>query len=286
MDHPSAAAAPISPTFTAPGPVLTDDRACVQCSYNLRGLPLNGNCPECGTPVETSLRGILLQYASPDYLATIHQGLSLVLNGIMLMIVLSVVGMVIGFASGAGGGPGTSATLIVAGLQLIPSVMMLLGYWKYTEPDPGFVGTELPTAARKVMRITVIIQAVTTAVSFLLQIAAPSLMSGGVNSSGAMAFGLLMMLVGLASLAAWTVQFFATMRYTRWVAVRVPDAQIIRRTQTYMWLLPLIAILGAIVIIGPLIALVLYWNMHDRLRKHVRAIRETGQPAALKGALG
>ena len=28
---------------------------CVQCGYNLTGLTIGGNCPECGTPIEVSL---------------------------------------------------------------------------------------------------------------------------------------------------------------------------------------------------------------------------------------
>jgi uncharacterized repeat protein (TIGR04138 family) len=35
--------------------VQTDAR-CVHCTYNLRGLPFNGNCPECGRPVLNTVR--------------------------------------------------------------------------------------------------------------------------------------------------------------------------------------------------------------------------------------
>lgn len=33
------------------GELVTDDRTCRQCDYPLRGLPKNGKCPECGTPI-------------------------------------------------------------------------------------------------------------------------------------------------------------------------------------------------------------------------------------------
>lgn len=288
---PSTAGAPATPEppvqTTAPGDgsILNADRSCFRCSYNLRGLPIAGVCPECGTPVQDSLRGILLQFASAEYLSTIHSGLSLILNGILLMVLLSVVSIFIGInASGvAGGDPG----LVLAGLQIIPSVMMLLGYWKYTEPDPGFAGTELPAAARKVMRVTVVIQAATTAAGFLLSFATIVFLAGGAATSGASAVLLVVGIVNITGIGAFVVQFFATMRYTRWMASRVPDARIITRTKTYMWALPAIAIVGAIFLfLGPLIALVLYWNLLDRLRKHVKAIRKTGSPAALKGSLG
>lgn len=40
---------------TLPARQLLDDQWCVQCGYNLRMLSSAGRCPECGTPVATSL---------------------------------------------------------------------------------------------------------------------------------------------------------------------------------------------------------------------------------------
>lgn len=272
---PPAGGAPIEQALT-----LTTDRSCVRCSYNLLGLPLAGKCPECGTPVTDSLKGILLQFASPEYLKTLHSGLSLILNGILLMIVVWVADVLLGIR----GGGGQSARLLASGLGLIPSIMLILGYWRYTQPDPGFVGKELPNAARKVMRVTVLIQAAATATMFVLQLV---LEATGTSAGGAVSiFALIVLVVTVAGVGAWVVQFFATMRYTRWMASRVPDVHIVKRTRTYMWLLPVIAAAGSVVLVGPLIALVMYWNLLDRLRKQVKAIRSTGVPAALKGALG
>lgn len=31
------------------------DLKCVQCNYELRGLPRDGDCPECGAPIEASV---------------------------------------------------------------------------------------------------------------------------------------------------------------------------------------------------------------------------------------
>lgn len=273
---------PVLATAPGDGSILNADRSCFRCSYNLRGLPIAGVCPECGTPVQDSLRGILLQFASAKYLSTIHSGLSLILNGILLMVLLFVVSVFMGVRLVGG-----NYRLAIAGLQIIASVMMLLGYWKYTEPDPGFAGTELPTAARKVMRVTVVIQAAATAAGFLLSFAAIVFLVGGAATSGASAVLLVAGIANIAGIGAFAVQFFATMRYTRWMASRVPDVYILKRTKTYMWLLPVISFVGAIVFfVGPLIALICYWNLLDRLRKHVKSIRKTGSPAALKGSLG
>lgn len=93
--------------------------------------------------------------------------------------------------------------------------------------------------------------------------------------------------LGIVSVIAWAVLFFAVMRYTRWVAGRVPDQWIVRRTKTYMWLLPVLNTLGILLIgLGPIIALVLYWNLLDRLRKHTKSIVASGAPAALPRMAG
>lgn len=279
-------AAVVPPVQMAP-----DDSLCNKCSYSLRGLPVTGRCPECGTPVEHSLRGFMLQYASADYLNKIQSGLSLVLNGILLSIIFGVLGMVVSAATGGGNSAGGMwLQVLIQLLGLIPAIMILLGYWRFSEPDPGFVGRETPGAARQYLRAAVCVQAGAQAVSLLVSLAAVMfVMTGGApNAAGAglIAIGILALLAGLANLIAWLVQFFSVMHYMRWMGRRIPDLHLINRSGTYMWLLPLIAVLGLIVLVGPLVALVLYWNLLDRLRKQVRAILATGQPAALPGRLG
>lgn len=37
------------------GTELTGDLRCARCAYNLRGLSVRGNCPECGTPIAATL---------------------------------------------------------------------------------------------------------------------------------------------------------------------------------------------------------------------------------------
>jgi hypothetical protein len=37
---------------------VESDRPCPGCGYNLRGLPLDGHCPECGTAVQASRRAL------------------------------------------------------------------------------------------------------------------------------------------------------------------------------------------------------------------------------------
>ena len=83
----------------------------------------------------------------------------------------------------------------------------------------------------------------------------------------------LSMVLGLLSLVAWVAQFFAAMLYVRWLARRVPDQKLHNRAKRFMWLGPLLQTVGLLLIgLGPLIALVMYWNMLDVMRKHIKRI--------------
>ncbi len=273
-----------TPIADAVGPVAatTAGRYCIRCAYALDGLPVDGKCPECATDVALSLREPTLANADPAYLLTLRSGLSFVLNGILLLIIVMIsaaFGAALLAAMGIGA-PGL--TLIIQVLSLAVSAIILFGYWKFTQPDPSQVALETTRSARATIRWTVAAQAAIAVVTTIVEIiptAAPSAAAGGV--------GTLLQIINacltIVGLVLWAVQFFAVMRYTRWLATRVPDYFIVKRTKTYMWLLPVLYIPGALLIgLGPLIALVLYWNLLDRLRKHVKSIVQHGRPARLK----
>ena len=50
------------------------DLPCANCGYNLRTQPADGDCPECGHPVEPSTRSYLLRDAPHDWLASLAAG--------------------------------------------------------------------------------------------------------------------------------------------------------------------------------------------------------------------
>ncbi|MCC6968647.1 MAG: hypothetical protein IT434_00340 [Phycisphaerales bacterium] len=258
---------------------LDRDVSCVRCSYNLRGLPASGNCPECGEPIANSIKGFMLQDASAEYRGKLTLGLSLVLNGILLLVVVMIGSVFLGFVAGSAAWP----KLIASGVGFLVGCMMLLGYWNYTEPDPGYVIFEQPSSARNIVRIAVAVGAAVSLAQFVLGFFVADLAGGSVVSAVEI---VVLWLIPVASFVIWVVQFLGVMNYTAWVGGRVPDDFIVRRARTYRWLLPVIYVVGAIVIIGPLIALVMYWNLLDRLRKHLRSIEATGVPADLPKRMG
>ena len=60
---------------------LVVDLPCVQCEYNLRGLPAGGRCPECSEGVTSSLQRDRLLFADPSWVGRIALGQTLVLAG-------------------------------------------------------------------------------------------------------------------------------------------------------------------------------------------------------------
>jgi hypothetical protein len=243
---------------------------CVHCSYPLDGLRPSGACPECGRPVEDSIKGFLLRWASPEYLWELKSGLSLYLNGILVMIVV----FMLNIAAEAAAPGDRIIGAVMTGLGLIPSVMMILGFWRYTAPDPGYVGQESPSSARQIARIGLIVSAAVTAVSTVLEFLGhagqPFPITGGAAITPVMFVGLAF---GLIALAAWAAQFFAGLQYTAWVMGRIPDPSMVKICKRYMWLLPLIFVLGfACIGLGPILALVLFWNHLDKLRKHLKTL--------------
>ncbi len=268
------------PAVGAPESLVTADRYCIQCAYLLRGLPTSGKCPECGTEVAMSLREPMLGSASLDYVRKVNSGLNFVLYGILFLVLMMILSIGAVFVMGA-----ANAQLAMHAAGLIGSIMIYMGYWYYTQPDPGQVAEEKQRAARKVIRIVVAIQAVVALAHLVLGLifgynAPPGVRGAAPGAAPPDAIALVIGALGIASAVAWIIQYFAVMRYTRWLASRVPDRWIVKRTKVYMWLLPVLSTVGTLVIVGPLIALILYWNLLDRLRKHTRAVL-AGKPRVL-----
>lgn len=268
--------APISANPTPPGPAphpasqVGADRACIRCSYNLRGLPTDGRCPECGTPVADSLRGDYLAFAAPEHLASIRAGLGLVLVGVPVYFVALVGGVLGAFVAQGILSPGEIGVLRHAAM-LAPSALLLAGYWRLTRPEPGHDRFGVPTWARRIIRVAAALQAAASGADVL---ASPFVPGGPASATLRGVIVGLADAVDVAAALAWVAQFFAVMIYVGWLGRRVPDRKLVEWSKTYSWALPLLFVFGAVVLfLGPVAAVAMYWSLLDRLRKKVRSIQ-------------
>jgi len=255
-----------------PGRVRTD-RSCGRCGYNLRGLSASDACPECGYEVALSLRGGELRHAAPEYLREVHTGAFWILVAGPLDLLAFVGGALLA----AGLGP--KAHWVFEAASIPTSLLLAWAYWKYTAPDMGLAAGEQPRAARRVLRT-----AIACMVALSLAGAAGAMLGARAQFTPGMPHEQLAMAsaaaaISLGKLAAHGVRFFAALRYTRWLADRVPDPALVARTRRAAWLLPVVAVAGTgLCGVGWVVALVMYWRMINTVRAHLRRIRFGGEP--------
>lgn len=288
-----------APESAGCGPQPTDaETLCIDCGYSLRGLPVDGKCPECGKPVADSIRGELLINRSPEYVRKLTRGISLVLNGILLWFVLKILAgpaltIALPIFQYNAGNFYVSPPLIDFALALagfLVSGMIFYGYWLFTARDPGDPVRNRATAARVVVRAAVITQLVgqlfslvgsTMMLSIGAQSVVPNPSSGAVAGQLLLAATLLLAFAKLVTFAAWATQFFSAMLYVSMLSRRLPDPKIFRLANSRIISCPIWATVGILILVGPLIALILYWNLLNMVRARLKHIRNAQQHEAM-----
>ncbi|MBX3379906.1 MAG: hypothetical protein KF805_07410 [Phycisphaeraceae bacterium] len=249
-----------------PSVVVSQSQPCISCGYDLLGLSTFGQCPECATPVERSLRGDLLQYSSDEYRRALLRGVTLIMTGIAL----SLISFVAMFALAAIFGPG--ASIVFAGLSLVASGASYIGYYLYSTPDPGQLSTNKGERPRRILRVCIAISLVAGLLQIALGLFGPASVFTPASMPGSTA-AFLSIATSIAGVVAWIVQFFAALLYTRWLAPRIPNPRLFKRAKLLMWLGPVL-MLGYCLIIPPLVAMIMYYNMFSWIRKDLIALRD------------
>ncbi len=262
---------------------IDHDCSCRDCGYALRGLLPTSVCPECSKPVWQSLRGDYLRYASAEYLSQLRSGLNWFLNGVLLLIAFPLatgVLLVLAARMFSSIWPGVRSVIFPLAF-FIPWSCIAWGIWKFTTIDPTYEGGADPSGARKVLRTTLLCGVALIIISVIAEaLHVPAWITTWV--------------IGGLELAAFVTVVFSMLLYTKWLFARVPDQTSVRIAAIHIWLLPTL-VLGstAIVIAGATIlpavscfgsvllglswlgSLILFWNIHDRLRTSIKLIQKS-----------
>ncbi len=231
---------------------VSEAKLCIRCAYSLVGLPLEGKCPECGLPVQDSLRGILLRFASLRYREGIAFGSSLFRSALVLDGVL-VIATVVWLVPGLGSILNFDHQQIVWALvRLIAAVLAAVGCLALTTRDPGLAMRESRWCARRVLRVAAVALLATEVLIFAQSLLLLSgMMMDVFNTNPGLYFAIAYGTNALFAVSTIVV-LAASLRYIGWLFERVPDQARQMASRRLAWVLPVVLVIGAIVgVFGP-----------------------------------
>jgi hypothetical protein len=138
---------------------LLDEILCIKCAYNLRGMTLDGACPECGTAVGRSIKGDFLKFADPMWVSKLAKGMNWIIGAIIVSILMACVSF--------GIKRNTGDDTIPSILELASGLISIIGFWLLTSPDPG-VTEPSPVNTRNLTRYSMLFAYVLTVLLVML----------------------------------------------------------------------------------------------------------------------
>jgi hypothetical protein len=182
-----------------------DARRCIRCDYLLIGLPADGACPECGTPVVQSLAPVnLLRDQDPAWLGRVAEGFMWQI-GANLVAVTSVLGHVFaGWQQAQAVGADRAPLPTILDLLLV--LLNFVAAWRISTPEPGVVEPAL--SLRRAIRLVTCMWVPATLLNTFDPFA---------STSHWVAVFFAAALLGLVDLILWYT-------YVRRLALRVPSA--------------------------------------------------------------
>jgi hypothetical protein len=292
---------------------------CGRCGYNLRGLPADGVCPECSAPVVSIFSRRILTLAPREALEGLRKGINLIFWGVVAYVCVSILigmasfgvgiaGAAAAGAGAAGGGPGGMPPVFallnawLPAINVLPTIVIALGAWFLAAPDLRLSHSDQSKTYRTLLRVACIclgtfvtIGVITNGIVSQRMNAAMAGMAPGAGGAGANAQSPWAMLsvfaqmpweyvaisaaAGVLTFAAWVLLFVGALQYVRWLAVRVPNDPLASRAKAFLWVLPLVYVLGSCVCgLGPLVAAALFCWVLWELRQSLPTVEERGVP--------
>jgi hypothetical protein len=198
---------------------IDEDWACLDCSYNVRGLLPEGLCPECATLIGRSKYGDALRFCDPSWIKTLTGGINWLIVGIyyaILEFLLIWIGLTVFKITNEHIAVVTVLYVVTIALWLI----ILIGYWKIATPEPSKFNQEQKLTVRKLVRIICVTR-------FVL-----GLFELFVEQADLETVWLLLSSVDKVLLIVGAVALFT---YGRRLAIRIPDRRLAKHIYIIMW---------------------------------------------------
>lgn len=262
------------------------DLLCIRCAAPLESEAGDAVCGRCGLKVAETTRRVLLK-ANPVYVENLRTSLGLYIGVQITLLAFLVLSAMVNLMLFALRVPVAGVTFVTSVIGLLLSLTMQYTYWRLTEADHEYPENHLQETPRLVLRLSVgfacLLALVSTIVALIVM---PDLLSkiGTMPMDGKAPLPTLdpsMMLMiwvpAVAGTAVTAVQSAALSSYLASLARRLPDPQLVQRSQMYVWLMPVLNTVGLLVCgVGPLVATVLMVLHVYRLRGRIAVPRMTG----------
>ncbi|TVQ79630.1 MAG: hypothetical protein EA380_04255 [Phycisphaeraceae bacterium] len=286
---------PGSADLPAPPPRLIAQplSICINCKYPLHAPPEQTRCPECGTPIlDPNLDSPeFLRFADTDYLRTLRTGIRIALVGYTIEVLRSfytfaagIYGLILGFQIGRNPGhtpptptpqPLTIVDFITFSVAVLLMLLLLAGWWKLTTPEPTPPDIASKPDHRAPARVWMLIYAVAwigTSIFTMLYMTT-------ITSTPTPSQMLIIMLPEFLVLGIAIPMYIYIMLYMKWIAMRLPDRSAYSLARPLVWAAPLLATVGACILVGPLATVILTVYLLFKLHKGISALVEARDPS-------
>lgn len=256
---------------------------CFWCEYDLSNTAPDSVCPECGIPVTASIGHGVLESVPIQTLRRVHSGMRTITLLILVYIVTSISATIAAAFFIASMNSASVYTMVIVGSTINNGILIAIAYgWiKASTPLPNIPSNIDAQDKRTFLSVMSWLFIGFTALIMIL-----NFIPSGQNSLNA-APGVLDFVLGILNIIVFMIMliyYIASVMYIGWIARLVRNTKMYRRSKHLVWSGPLIAILGFfLLLLGPLIVLILYWNMIEYTRRDLKKIINAADRNRLAG---
>ena len=258
---------------------LIEDVPCRRCGYNLRSLPADGKCPECGSAVAISIHGFYLRFAPPAWVRRVALGAKLLVGAAVTAILGWIIMIAVGIAVTVPLSPlGTGPLSIVLGVSMIGLSILIVGLIiagiiLMTARDPAEAGKPERFGARRLARLCLWPMPVAMVGGGAMSALGPSAMTWPLS----WLIVALWIVIGVTSVISYLIMPATVLRLLMGLMKRAPRPGLVTFAKIEFWAYLVVSTLG---MIGYAASIVLILTLAAPAIARAAAISTSG-PAAI-----